>query len=198
VRFSPKVIGIGAVAIAIVAVVGLLAFGLLSRSPVTGQSGFTRLNKPAPDFTLPLLDGDELVLSDHIGKPIVINFWASWCPPCREESPILERAWRAYKGEALFVGIDIQDTESEARAYLREFGITYPNGLDANGRITVDYGVIGLPVTFFVDKQGIVERRWVGAIGEGQLRAWMDGLIAGAAPSGDQEGENPEGFRKLE
>ena len=80
---------------------------------------------------------------------MVINFWASWCPPCREETPLLERTWRSYKyQDVLFVGVNIQDTEEDARVYLEEFDITYPNGLDRHGKVTVDYGIIGLPVTF--------------------------------------------------
>ena len=129
----------------------------------------------------------------------MINFWASWCPPCREEAPLLESTWRDYEDEEVFfVGVDIQDREEDARAYIREFGITYPNGPDVDGRITVDYGVIGIPVTFFVDRGGVVVRRWVGAVKGRQLVAWVDELVAGVEPSGEAEGENLEGFFELD
>ena len=194
-----RAIGVGALGLAIAGLVALLAVGLLNKSPVTGRSGFTRVNKPAPDFTLPSLDGGELTLSAYLERPIVINFWASWCPPCRVESPALERTWRAYENRGvLFVGVNIQDTEKDARAYVREFGISYPNGLDGDGKVTVDYGVIGLPVTFFVGRDGIVERRWVGAIKERQLTAWVDKLVAGVTPSGETEGANLEQFFELD
>ena len=179
--------------------VSLLALGLLNKTSVTERSGITRVQKPAPEFTLPLLNGGRLEMARLRGQPVVINFWASWCPPCRLEAGLLERAWRSYKDQGvMFVGVDIQDTEAEGVAYVEEFDITYPNGLDAEGTITVDYGVIGLPVTFFVNRDGTVERRWVGAIDEARLVTWLDELVAGVALSGQEEGENLEGFFKLD
>ena len=196
---SPRAIGVVAVGLVIAGILSLLALGLLNKEPVTARSGFTRLQKPAPEFTLPLLEGGELVLAQHLGQPVVINFWASWCPPCRQEARVLERTWRSYREEGvMFVGVDIQDTESDAITFLKEFDVTYPNGLDRDGKITVDYGVIGLPVTFFVNHDGIVERRWVGAIREAQLVAWVEELSAGVAPSGQAEGENLESFFKFD
>ena len=112
---------------------------------------------------------------------------------------LLERAWRTYRGDGvLFVGVDIQDSEAEARSYVRQYDITYPNGLDTDGKITIDYGVIGLPVTFFVDSSGIVRRRWVGAIDATTLDAWLNELIRGTARQGGSEGENLERFFELE
>ena len=120
--------------------------------------------------------------SPDSGTPVVLNFWASWCPPCREESPLLERTWRQYEGRGvLFVGVDTQDTEVDARAYIEEFGLSFPNGLDADGEITVAYGVVGLPVTFFIGSDGVVKSRWVGALTESQLLPWVEELAAGRA-----------------
>jgi len=191
---SQKVVSFGVITLAIAGLLGLMVWGMLNRTPVTGKSGFTRVQKPAPEFTLPLFNGGEFTMYEHLGQPVVVNFWASWCPPCREEARTLERVWRAYNGDVVFVGIDIQDRESNARAYLDEFNVTYSNGLDVDGKITIDFGVIGLPVTFFVSKQGVVERRWVGAIKERKLVAWVDELVAGVEPSGEAEGENLEEF----
>ena len=189
----------GFASVGIIGLVGLLAWGLSHKTPVTGLSGFTRVQQPAPEFTLPLLDKGELVLSQLIGRPVVLNFWSSDCPGCREEARGLERAWQAYKNHGvMFIGLDILDTEESARAYLGEFGITYPNGRDVDGKITVDYGVIGIPVTFFVNRDGVVERRWVGAIPEVQLVAWLDALVSEDVPSGPTEGINPEGFFRLD
>ena len=190
--------GAGVAALLVAGFVALMAWGLLNKAPVTGLSGVTRVQKPAPEFTLPLLGDGELSLSELRGRPLVINFWASWCPPCREEALVLERTWRAYRDrDAVFIGVAIQDSEVAARAHLREFDVTYPNGLDRDGTITVDYGVIGLPVTFFVNREGTVERRWVGAIDEARLLLWLDGLVSGSAPLGETEGANPDEFFKL-
>ena len=196
----PRTVAVAVIVLLLAGLLGLMAYGLLSKEPVTGRSGFTRVGKPAPEFTLPLLDGGELALSQYVGQPVVINFWASWCPPCRQESLILERAWRSNGSrDVMFVGVDIQDTEEDSRAYVREFGLTYPNGLDADGKITVNYGVIGLPVTFFVNRNGIVERRWVGAINEAQLAALVEQLVSGVAPSGEAaQGQNLEDYFELE
>ena len=198
-RLSPRAISIGVITLAIAGFVALMGFALLGKTPVTGNSGFTRVQKLAPELTLPTFDGGTFNLSQHRGQPVVINFWASWCPPCRQEALVLERTWRTYREKGvMFVGVDIQDTEKSARAFVEEFDITYPNGLDVGGKITVDYGVIGLPVTFFVSRDGVVEKRWVGAISERQLVAWVDEIVAGVAPNGDSEGENPEGYFELD
>lgn len=190
--------GFGLAGLAMVGFLWLMAWGIFNKSPVTGLSGFMRVGRPAPDFTLPLLDKGDIVLSELQGRPLVINFWNPFCVQCREEARGLERAWRAYKDDGVvFVGVDtpmIPDSGESARAYIKEFGVTYPNGRDADGRITVDYGVIGLPVTFFVNGEGVVERRWVGAIPEAQLMAWVGELAAGVKPSGETEGENLESY----
>jgi cytochrome c biogenesis protein CcmG/thiol:disulfide interchange protein DsbE len=157
-----------ATAIVIIVSVGFLGFlvwGMLNKQPLTGLSGITMLNRPAPDFTLTTFKGTTISLEGLTGKPLVINFWASWCPPCRIEAPLLERTWRAYKNrDVVFIGVDVQDREEDALSYIREFDITYPNGPDPTGEISIDYGVSGLPVTFFVSRKGEIVRRWVGAI----------------------------------
>ncbi len=169
--------------LAVLGLFALLAFGLYNKTPVTGRSGETRVGKPAPDFSISLLGGGEYRLAERGERPVVINFWASWCPPCRDEAPGLERTWRRYRDEGVdFVGVDIQDAEEDAAAYVEEFGLSFPNGRDATGEITVDYGVIGLPVTFFVAGDGTVVGRSVGALSEERLETWVRELLAGAQP----------------
>ena len=197
-KLSCRTAGVVVLGAVIAAFLVLLALGLASRSPVTGKSGLTRVGKPAPGFVLPEVGGGDIDLADFSGEPMVINFWASWCPPCRQEALVLEDASRAHVDDVQFVGVDIQDADTDAESYLAEFNITYPNGLDRQGRVTVDYGVIGLPVTFFVNGAGVVERRWVGAINRDRLEAWVGELIAGQPPSGAAEGENLEGYFRLE
>ena len=199
---SQKVLVTAAFAVLVLALFATLAYGLANRSPATGRSGETRIGKPAPDFVMQLLDaspeGGEFRLSDHKGAPVVINFWASWCPPCRQESPGFERLWRRYRDTGIqFVGVDIQDEVADAEAYVREFGLTFPNGVDPDGAITVEYGVIGLPVTFFIGSSGIVEGRWVGAIPEDKLEEWVNALLADSALSGEAKGRTEGAFQQL-
>ncbi len=168
----------GILIFAIVGFIALFSMGLIIKEPLTGASGAARVNHPAPNFNLPLFSGGELTLSSLKGTPVVINFWSSWCPPCRVEAPILEKVWQLYKDEGVtFVGVDIQDTEEDARAFIKEFGITYPNVKDDSGRVTIDYGVSGIPVTFFVDREGLIVSRWVGAITETMLIARVEEIL---------------------
>lgn len=168
--------------VVIVALLGLLTMGLrrAGSGPEIGQ--------PAPDFTLSLYDGGELTLSDLRGQVVVINFWASWCDPCRDEAPTLERVWREYKDRGVvFIGVDYVDVESSARAYLAEFNVTYPNGLDQGQRIARAYRIRGVPETFFIDKAGKLAPIIVGGtpqlkkispITEAELRSELDRLLA--------------------
>ena len=153
----------------------------------------------AKDFELFDLNGNAIKLSDYKGKLILLDFWSTWCPPCRTEAQLLESAWRVYGPlEVMFVGVNIQDDELDGVAYLAEFEITYPNGRDVHGNITVDYGVIGLPVTFFVGRDGIVKRRWVGSISETELGDTIDELLTGYVDANDLDGENLDQFFKLQ
>jgi len=115
----------------------------------------------ANDFSLHSLDGNKKVeLKDFKGKPVVINFWASWCGPCREEMPFLERSWKQYRDKGvIFIGIDVLDDEKTAREFLTAFGISYANLKDQSGEVASKYGVIGLPATIFIDKEGRIVRK---------------------------------------
>ena len=193
-----KLISTVTLAALVIAFFALLAYGLANKSSATGRSGVTRIGKPAPSFSMTLLDGREFHLEEYAGRPVVMNFWASWCPPCRDESPGFERVWRKYRDTGvLFVGVDIQDAEEEAVRYVEEFGLTFPNGRDLEGKITVEYGVIGLPVTFFIGENGVVEGRWVGAVPEDKLESWTRALVDRSVPSDESDGETPDGFFPL-
>jgi cytochrome c biogenesis protein CcmG/thiol:disulfide interchange protein DsbE len=105
-------------------------------------------------------------LSDFRGEVVFLNFWASWCPPCRAEARLLEEAWRQVEDHGIiFLGVNIQDTEQGAKRFIEEFAITYPNGRDPQSRIAIDYGVYGIPETFFIDREGRITYKHIGAVG---------------------------------
>ena len=140
-------------AIALAVVAGMLAL-LVWR--LTHESHAPKLGGPAPTFSLKRLDGDGTIdLASLRGKPVVLNFWASWCPPCKSEATALENAYRRYKGQGVvFLGIDYHDVSSDARTFLRHHGVTYTTLEDGSGTIGDRYGLLAVPETYFVDREG--------------------------------------------
>lgn len=136
------------------------------------QSGLGQVSSgTAPDFTLNTFDGKTVRLSDLKGQAVVINFWASWCVPCRDEAPILERVWREYQNQGVvFVGVAYLDDETAARAFIAEFNLTYFNGADLGTRISTLYRIKGVPETFFVTRAGELQSVFVGPMTESDLR----------------------------
>ncbi|HEU4344234.1 MAG TPA: TlpA disulfide reductase family protein [Candidatus Binatia bacterium] len=138
--------------------------------------------KPSPSFALTLFDGSTLNSKDLIGKAVLLNFWASWCVPCRAEARALEEAWRKYKDRnVVFVGVNIQDKEEDARAFMKEFGVTYLNGRDSSGKIAIDYGVWGIPETFFLDPQGRITYKHAGELKLPMILAKLDEALKSIA-----------------
>ena len=137
--------------------------------------------RPAPDFVLTTYDGERLQLSDFRGQVVLLNFWASWCPPCRVEAPVLQRAAeRLGSAGVTVIGIDVWDDAAQARAFLDEFDVSYPNAEDTTRSIPVEYGVTGLPETFVISPSGVLVRRWVGPINDAQLADLVAPLLEGA------------------
>ncbi len=133
----------------------------------------------APSFTSKSLEGEALTLSDLKGQVVMVNFWASWCPPCRREASALAQVYREYQGEPIeFVGVDIWDREEDARDYIDQFDVPYPNVLDSGGKIAIDYGVTGIPESYFVDATGNLKRKFVGPMNEERLRSILDEMLA--------------------
>lgn len=138
---------------------------------------------PAPDFTLTLLDGGRLRLSELRGKVVVVNFWASWCTACRQESPVLEWTWQTYRASGLvLIGVNIWDSRPDALRMMEEFGKTYANGPDPQGRILQEYGVTGVPETFFIDRRGRIERKHLGPVTRELIVRLVEPLLAAAEP----------------
>lgn len=120
------------------------------------------IGRVAPDFTLPTVDGGQFVLREQRGKPVVLNFWASWCGPCQRELPAIQRAAEHYGDSVVFAGIDQGETLELVQAYAEQHGLTFTIPLDGNGDIGYDYNVKGLPTTFFIDAEGVIQGLWMG------------------------------------
>ena len=124
----------------------------------------------ARDFELTLLDGETVALADYRGKVVVLNFWASWCVPCRWEMPYFQEMWEEYEAQGvIFVGVAVSDEEAEATEFATGIGVTYPIGLDATGKITRDYRITSLPTTYIIDRNGNESRKF-GTANETVLR----------------------------
>jgi cytochrome c biogenesis protein CcmG/thiol:disulfide interchange protein DsbE len=145
----------------VVSLLFLLWFGLQQKE-VAGSKVVNVPFKTAPDFSLGLFDGSRFTLSEALqsGKPVVVNFWASWCGPCADEAPLLQDAAQRYTNRVTFIGVDVQDIDSDGQAFLRKYGITYPNGSGGAGPISVQYGMRGVPETYFVAPDGRLIRKW--------------------------------------
>jgi len=150
----------------------LLAFAFLSP-----QGGRPQQGEAAPDFNFVSFDGADISLSDLGGQVVVLNFWASWCGPCRQEAPELQEVWESYKGRGVvFVGLSYQDAEEASRAFIEEFGITYPNGVDST-KIARRYGLTGVPETFVIDAEGKVAWFYVGEVQADELAQRLAQMI---------------------
>ena len=151
--------------------IGVIGSGVLLASLAVGvvrdppQPPSPLLGQPAPDVRLTALDGSVVELAGLRGRPVIINFWASWCPPCREEAPLLRRVQEEYRDRGLVVlGVVFEDSAENARTFMRQYDQRYPGLLDPDGRTAVDYGVFGIPETYFVGRDGIVTYKQSGAI----------------------------------
>jgi cytochrome c biogenesis protein CcmG/thiol:disulfide interchange protein DsbE len=169
---------------AVLLVLGLLiviGYALYQRSRSTPTSG------PAPKFTVSIFDhegltnrGEALRLADLKGKVVVLNFWASYCVPCQDEAPLLERVWREYSDQnVVFLGVNTDDIESDARAYMTQYGITYPNAPDIGGRIEDQYRITGIPETFIINPNGEITRHFISEVNEAELRAEIGRALEG-------------------
>lgn len=148
----------------------------LNRQNTSGQ----RAAGVAPDFTLTTFDGETIALADLEGQGVVLNFWASWCGPCRAEADILEQTWRREQNNGIvFVGVDYLDQEHNALEFLEEYDVTYPNGPDLQSVVARSYGVREVPETFFITPDGRIDEIVIGVI---PSQARLDELIDGIRP----------------
>ena len=158
----------------ILALVGLLLWRVLATEKTDGLvAAVERGETPAaPPLALPILDGDGRVdLSDYRGKGVILNFWASWCEPCKEEAPMLQRAWEERRDEGLVVlGVNAQDFERDARRFVARYRLTYPIVHDGPGSSLGRFGLTGFPETWWIDRQGRLVAYAQGQFTEDELR----------------------------
>lgn len=158
--------------LAIAITIVLTAIGLYAWRGMTPDQGF-HVGEPAPLFTLPAFEGGNVRLEDYRGRPVVLNFWASWCAPCRDEAPVLERVANASSANVVFIGVNVRDRDEDARAFLDKYDVAYPNARDVDGTVESLYAGVGIPVTIFISADGIIERTWIGALDEQKLLAYV-------------------------
>jgi cytochrome c biogenesis protein CcmG/thiol:disulfide interchange protein DsbE len=192
-----------------VAFVALLIYGVTAQSPSsTIDDSLSRdRSPPAPAFRLAVLQAGSLGqvlapklagttaqrslgLADLRGKPVVLNFWASWCTPCQEEAYTLEQAWRGlgHPGSVLFLGLDMQDVTTDARTFLRHYSIDYPNVRDPSDEVARSYAATGVPETFFISAKGRIVGHIIGASSTAQLAAGIAAARSGQVQGADQGG----------
>ena len=163
---------------AVVLILGLAVTLTLAfrRDPHDIKTG--TVGKPAPAFTLPsLADGSTVSLDAYKGKIVVLNFWSSWCIPCKEENPALVDAWERYRGtDVVLIGIVFQDTTDAARDYTARLGNTWPSAVDGDGHVALGYGVFGPPETYFIGADGVIAGRHIGPIDEQTLLTGIETL----------------------
>lgn len=177
-------------AIPVIALFSLLGWAVVRSGGTPGGLGvnnvFGRVDveaRPASDFNLELLEGGALNLSDLRGKVVLVDFWASWCPPCRQEAQTLAQVYQEYADQPVeFVGVDIWDRREDALEYINDYNVPYPNGIDEKGTILIDYGVTGIPEKFLIDQNGVLRQKLVGPTNPDTLREALDKLLASNSP----------------
>ncbi|MCU0511242.1 MAG: TlpA family protein disulfide reductase [Anaerolineae bacterium] len=155
-------------------VVGLLALQLARQNEIQPQPG-----QPAPAFQLVDFAGQPFSLADYRGQIVVLNFWASWCAPCRDEAPDLQAIHEAYAGRGVTIlGVNWLDSDSAARAFMQEFGLTYRNAPDTGEVVAKRYNIQAAPENFILDRQGVVVQTIIGPLDYDRLVVLLDDLLA--------------------
>lgn len=182
-----RIARLGLVPLIVVPMAWLLFQGL-GRDPRAIPSAL--IGRPAPSVVAASMDGATLSLDSFRGRPVILNFWASWCFECIEEHRVLMEAQKRYGERLVIVGILCQDTVPDARGFLARYGDGgWPNLIDADGRLAIDYGVTGVPESFFIDAAGVVRYKQYGAVTRAVLDDQLPALLADGgrigAPAGD-------------
>jgi thiol-disulfide isomerase/thioredoxin len=154
-----------------------LTLGAFYLRPSDDPGSVIELSGPVPALEGAWLNGGPLERDDYEGKVVVVNFWGTWCGPCRREQPALQRLAEEYQGRVQFVGVNFRDDQAKARAYIREFRVTYPSVVD-DGPLSYRFNVPYLPATILVDRTGEMRYMLLGAQEEDELRGYLEELLA--------------------
>ena len=182
-RLSQRSIaGFAIVSLASLALLSLLFVRLVAATSTAASAPSASLvGHQAPDFTLNVWNGagrETIHLADLRGKPVVVNFWASWCVECVEEQPLLQSAWRTYQPQGVMIlGLAYNNQESDGLPFLRQRNVTYPCGVDMGGSAPTDYAVTGVPETVFINRQGIVVYKSTGPVDDGTLNREIQAIL---------------------
>ena len=177
---------LGSVLVVLCAFFSLLAWTLVRTGGIPGGMGINNVfgeieieSSPAPEFTMELFEGGSVSLADLSGRVVLLDFWSSWCPPCRQEASVLAQVYREYDDTDIeFIGVNIWDIQEDAQDYILLSNIGYPSGMDGDGKILMDYGVTGIPEKFFIDRRGMLVRRFVGPSTYEGLRGILDQMLS--------------------
>lgn len=184
--FGRRSLVIAAVAVPVLAFLAILAWASFTSGPARGglavNNNTVELDaggESAPEFTLALIGGGSIGSEELRGRLVMMDFWASWCPPCREEAPVLAQVYEEYRDRGVeFVGVNLWDNAGDADVFVQQQGHEYPNGVDAGGKIAISYGVRGIPEKFFIDREGRIVRKFSGPMTADRLRTILESMLA--------------------
>ena len=184
--FGRRSLVIAAVAVPVLAFLAILAWASATSGPARGgltvNDNTVELDvdgEAAAEFSLSLIGGGNISSQELRGRVVMLDFWASWCPPCREEAPVLAQVYGEYRNRGVeFVGVNLWDNADDAEVFLQQQGHEYPNGIDEGGKIAISYGVRGIPEKFFIDREGSIVRKFSGPMTADRLRLILDSLLA--------------------
>jgi len=156
----------------------ILALVACTRSPAS-DLGLSAIAEPLPALSGETLQGGAVTPADYRGRVVVVNFWATWCGPCRREQPALQRLWERFESRGVyFLGVDTRDDPAAARAWIEEFGVTYPSIQDASGAYADDFAYVGLPDTYVADRSGTMRYQVLGEIDPDELARAIEDVLA--------------------
>jgi peroxiredoxin len=171
---------LGAVLLFVLSKLGIISFEGFGKLPLfLNTTNAAGVNEPAPDFMLEDTTGQEVRLSDFLGRAVVLNYWATWCGPCIREMPMFQKYYELYPSDMVVIGIDLQETDEEVKSFLGNMDLTYKILIDHKGDIGKSFQVYALPNTFFIDSDGIIRYHHIGVMTEEQFKVYISQVGVG-------------------